>query len=202
MTTNGTPFPTPPADAPQRTPTRHLVVDVRDGDLILETVEPTRDDLIAWLREHGDGDDMLTSDESARLAAYLAEPPRVIPKLAEILKREASMPAGDTMNGEPVRLSGAERGANAGAPCERHFPRINPDRVQCYEASGAHASPGWATRIERPLAAGEALPSDRLTQILHGVMSPRCDQEPVTGADVLRTVAAFLDEQWRERGGR
>jgi hypothetical protein len=52
MTTNGTahPFPLkPPVEMPPRPePTRHLVIEVRDGDVVLGTEEPTVEDVAAW----------------------------------------------------------------------------------------------------------------------------------------------------------
>ena len=48
--TNGHPFPLkPPVEMPPRPePTRHLVIEVRDGDVVLGTEEPTVEDVAAW----------------------------------------------------------------------------------------------------------------------------------------------------------
>jgi hypothetical protein len=161
--TNGHPPTKPPPQREEpspREPTRHLVVDVRDGDLLLDSVEPTQDDVILWLRSNG-GTDLLTSGELGELAAMTVEP-------------------------EPVRLTGAERGTFA-------------------DVSGTFADPaGKFTEPERSEKAGAKLPSERIVelhrenegmQIEPGSLAERCGWQ-------VALVAMFLDEQWRERGGR
>ena len=55
MTTNGNPYPTkPPIDAPPRIPKRRLVVEVYEGDVVVDTEEPTQDECVAWLLEQND----------------------------------------------------------------------------------------------------------------------------------------------------
>jgi hypothetical protein len=53
--TNGHPI-KPPLPSPRPEPTRVLVIEVRDGDVVLDTREPTVAEVAAWLAARGDSD--------------------------------------------------------------------------------------------------------------------------------------------------
>jgi hypothetical protein len=224
-TTNGFPS-TPPVDLPPRAPTRHLVVDVRDGEILLDSVEPTQDDVIEWLRENG-GTDMLTSEESARLVEHLAEPPRVIPALADAFAKLSEF--------EPVRLTGPDRNDTTSEAFDRAFgvltdaemPREKSFGVQCpdcgkewggvskirghecradsdgipvYGAAGKQIATAYPTGETREKAGGK-MPSQWIREWCAQEFPPLANDSQRQDAEIAGIVA-YLNEQWRERGGR
>jgi hypothetical protein len=105
MTTNGTnghPFPLkPPVEMPPPSePTRDLVIEVRFGDVVIGTEEPTVELVTAWLWERGYAvEEVIPAKELG-----IGEPGRVIPELKAAIE--------SARNGKTVSLGSFEKFAD------------------------------------------------------------------------------------------
>jgi hypothetical protein len=171
--TNGHPSSPPPPQREEpapREPTRHLVVDVRDGDLILDSVEPTLGDVLRWL------------EANAPPGFALRSP--IVTNQITVNGSASAAEVGDA-------LVGAMRSAGFSVD------DVTPPASTTSEAFDR----AFAETSEK---AGGKMPSERIVelhrenegmQIEPGSLAERCGWQ-------VALVAMFLDEQWRERGGR
>jgi hypothetical protein len=176
--TNGHPFPLkPPVEMPPRPePTRHLVIEVRDGNVV-DTEEPTVELVTAWLWERGYAvEEVIPAKELG-----IGEPGRVIPELKAAIERARSR--------ESVSLGSFAKSADD-EPHDTEPPPTNVEN-EAPEAGQAGNPERDPRLVYREV---ELSPSERLQEIVR----ERCPAGVHFAAEAaLFIVGAYLDEESR-----
>jgi hypothetical protein len=202
--TNGHPSSPPPAPPPQREepaprePTRHLVVDVRDGNCVLESVEPTIGEVVDWLAERCDPSTVSSLFASSELRRNGAVPGALEPiRLTGPDRNDTTSEAG-LGKALPTCADGAHEWDRTGLFCDR-CPAIMPLDRNADTTSEAFDR-AFAEGGEK---AGGKMPSEWIEAYIeerHGFGNLKDTAQRAHA--VAAACVQYLDEQWRERGGR